>query len=53
MVGSFSDFDGNAALKPVNGISMMNGQGDFQPLTAGHGAENAALLSVNRLDGGK
>ena len=53
MVGLFSDFDGKAALKPVNGISMMSSQGDFQPLIQGHGAENAALFSVNRLSGGK
>lgn len=53
MVGAFSDFDGKAALKPVNGISMMNSQGDFQPLMSARGAENGALFSANRLDGGK
>ncbi len=53
MVGVFSDFDGKAALKPVNGVSMMSKQGEFQALNTGKGADMGALFSVNRLDNGK
>ncbi|WP_316819701.1 DUF5008 domain-containing protein [Pedobacter gandavensis] len=53
MVGSFNNFENQAATVPINGIVLISRDGAFQnSLKAGKGSDGS-ILSINRLNSGK
>lgn len=53
MVGSFNNFENQAATVPINGIVLISRDGEFKnTLKAGHGSDGS-ILSINRLNSGK